>query len=288
MSYKIISNPTAGKKGNKQALALAKSVFDEAGVSYEVFETTRRGEAQEIVARLTDTQEEVKLVVVGGDGTLHEVLNGIKSPEKCALGIIPAGTGNDFAEAAGLPLDFKEAARLIVNGEAKATDYLEVDGVRCMNIAGMGIDTEILERCERGKMKGKLKYLISLLQSVVAFKGWKVSFVNDGERVELNTLVAAACNGRQFGGGLKICPEAVIDDGKIDVVVVEHIKGLFNLAKAFTKLMKGTITSYPKTKHFLCDEIEIDAPPCTVQLDGELYSGLRFKVKALQGLKIYR
>ena len=286
--YKIISNPTAGKRGNKQALALTKEVFDEAGVSYEVFETTCRGEAQDIAKKLTEGGEEVKLVIVGGDGTLHEALNGIAEPEKCVLGIIPAGTGNDFAEAAKIPLDSKEAARLILESEAKPTDYLEMGGVRCMNVAGMGIDTEILQRCERGRMKGKLKYLISLLQSVISFKGWQIKFKQGEETVELNTLVTAACNGQQFGGGLKICPEAVIDDGKIDVVVVEHIKGIFNLGKALVTLLKGKITTYPKTRHFLCEEIEVNAPPCTVQLDGELYSDLEFKVKVCKGLRIFR
>jgi YegS/Rv2252/BmrU family lipid kinase len=286
--YKIISNPTAGKRGNKQALALTKEVFDAAGVSYEVFETTCRGEAQDIVKKLTEGGEEIKLVIVGGDGTLHETLNGIAEPEKCLLGIIPAGTGNDFAEAAKIPLDAKEAARLILEGEAKPTDYLEMGGVRCMNVAGMGIDTEILQRCERGRMKGKLKYLISLLQSVLSFKGWQIKFKQGEETVELNTLVTAACNGQQFGGGLKICSEAVIDDGKIDVVVVEHIKGIFNLGKALVTLLKGKITTYPKTRHFLCEEIEVNAPPCTVQLDGELYSGLEFKVKVRKGLRIFR
>ena len=266
--YKIISNPTAGKRGNQQALSVAKAVFDEAGIEYEVFETTRRGEAQEIAKKLTEQGEEVNLIIVGGDGTLHETLNGIQFPEKCRLGIIPAGTGNDFAEAAGLPLDFKEAAQVILKGESKSTDYLDVDGVRCMNIVGMGIDTEILERCERGRMKGRLKYLISLLQSVLSFKGWKISFQQGEEKLELNTLVVAACNGQQFGGGLKICPEAVIEDGKMDVVVVEHIKGIFNLAKALVTLMKGKITTYPKTRHFLCEDFHVSAPPCTIQLDG--------------------
>lgn len=285
--YHVISNPTAGKRGNKKSLELALEVFQAAGAEYTVYETTCRKDAKKIAERLT-AEGATELVVVGGDGTLHEVLNGIVDPKNCRLGIIPAGTGNDFAEAASLPLDPKEAAERILKGEVKPTDYLEFDGVRCMNIGGMGIDVDILERCRRGKMRGKLKYLISLLRSVITYKGWDVKFKQGEEEVSQKVLVATACNGVQFGGGLKICPEAAIDDGKIDVVVVEHIKGLFNLAKAFTKLMKGTITQYPLTRHFLCDEIQVESAPCFIQLDGEIYENLKFNVKLQRGLMIYR
>lgn len=285
--YHVISNPTAGKKGSKKSLDLALDIFKLAGKKCIVYETTCRKDAKEIAYRLTSAGVD-EIIVVGGDGTLHEVLNGLVDPRKCRLGIIPAGTGNDFAEAAGLPLDAKKAAELIVNGEAKPTDWLEFDDVRCMNIGGMGIDVDILERCQKGKMKGKLKYLVSLLRSVISYKGWDVSFMQDGEEVKQKVLVATACNGIQFGGGLKICPASKIDDGKIDVVVVEYIKGIFNLAKAFTKLMKGTITQYPATRHFLCDEIKVDAEPCPIQLDGEIYENLSFNVKVYSGLRIYR
>ncbi len=285
--YHIISNPTAGKRGNKRCLDLAIGVFKENGAAFEIHETTYAGEAREIANRLTAVGEK-EIIVVGGDGTLHEVLNGLRNPAECKLGLIPAGTGNDFADAANIPRDAQEAARLILKGDTRATDYLELDGVRCMNIGGMGIDVDILERCRKGKMKGRLKYLMSLLRSVLSYKGWKVSYEKDGERQEDLVLVAAACNGIQFGGGLKICPEADIEDGKMDVVVVEHIKGIFKLAKALVTLLKGKILEYPLTKHFLCEKIQIDAPPCTIQLDGELYKDLRFDVKVGSGLRFYR
>jgi YegS/Rv2252/BmrU family lipid kinase len=285
--YYFISNPTAGKRGNKKSLDAALEVFKAAGKKCTVYETTCRKDGKEIAYRLTSAGVD-NLIVVGGDGTLHEVLNGIVNPFTCRLGLIPAGTGNDFAEAAGIPLDPAKAAELILKNETKETNWLEFDGVRCMNIGGMGIDVDILERCRKGKMKGKLKYLMSLLRSVVSYKGWEVTFKQDGEEIKEKVLVATACNGVQFGGGLRICPNAKIDDGKIDVVVVKYIKGIFNLAKAFTKLMNGTITQYPATRHFLCDEIKIDAAPCPIQLDGEVYDNLSFDVKLYGGLRVFR
>ena len=285
--YHIISNPTAGKKGNKYCLDLATKIFDANGLEYVVHQTTRPGDAKDIAKNLTE-EGVTELVVVGGDGTLHEVLNGIQNPTQCKVGLIPAGTGNDFADAMKLPRDPEKAAEIILKGNTKETDYLEMDGMRCMNIAGMGIDVDILEGCQRGRMKGKAKYFVSLLQTMFKFKGMQVTYEKDGQEVSENVLIVAVCNGSQFGGGLKVCPNAVIDDGKMEVVVVRHIKGVFKLLRALLTLMKGKITEYHMTSHFYAEEIKVSAPPCTIQLDGDLYSGLNFNAKIHSGLKFYR
>ncbi len=285
--YYIISNPTAGRKGNKQCLSLATKIFDENGVKYEIYETTRPGEAKQIAEKLT-SEGKTELVVVGGDGTLHEVLNGLVEPAECNIGLIPAGTGNDFSDAMNLPRDPKLAAEIILKGESRVTDYLEIDGVRCMNVGGMGIDVDILEGCQRGKLKGKAKYFVSLLRTMFKFKGMDVSYEKNGERINEKVLIVAACNGSQFGGGLKVCPNAVIDDNKMEVVVVRHIKGVFKLLRALLQLMKGKITSYHLTDHFYAESFKASAPPRTIQLDGELYEGLNFDVKICSGLRFYR
>lgn len=308
--YFIIANPVAGKKKGKRNLEKVKRIFDGRGVSYSVFETTRAGEATELAVRLTsDRQSEegsealseaavssavradepIGVIVIGGDGTLHEVLNGISDFGRCRLGLIPSGTGNDFAEAAGIPLDAETAAKLILDGEAKETDFLDVGGVRCMNVGGMGMDVDVLVRCKKGRIfKGKIKYLLSLLQSLFSFKGCEISVESDGLKETRNALLAVACNGRQIGGGIRICPVSVVDDGRIDVVTVDCM-GKIQILKAFFYLMKGRALDYPAAKHFLCDRVKFSPKtPCTVQLDGELYDGLDFDVQIRKGLKIYR
>jgi YegS/Rv2252/BmrU family lipid kinase len=228
--YHLIANPTAGSKKVVRTLKKVRKVLDEAGVEYTVHETTHKGEGREIAEQLTQ-QDGVEIIVVGGDGTVHEVLNGIHDPASCRLGIIPSGTGNDFAERAGISTDAKTAALLILDGEAKETDYLEVGGKRCMNVAGFGIDVDVLERCKRGKMKGKMKYLFSLLQSLFAFKGYRIEMESDGKKESHSALIAAVCNGAQFGGGIPICPAAEVDDGKFDVIVVDCIGGVWKIIK---------------------------------------------------------
>ena len=285
--YQIIFNPTAGKKKATKGLQTVCELFKNRNVAFQVHQTAAAHDAETITRRLTRAGE-TDLVVLGGDGTLHEVLNGIDDPACCKLGLIPLGTGNDFAEKLGLPLNVTAATELILDGQAKPVDYLQIGDRRCMNVAGFGMDVDVLERCQKGKMKGKLKYLMSLTQALFAFKGCALTVESDGETRECNALIAAACNGSQFGGGIRICPTAEVNDNKISVVTVDCIGGVFKLIKAFIVLLKGEILTYPATRHFLCDRVKFTPKvPCTVQLDGELYTGLDMDIQIGRGLRMY-
>jgi YegS/Rv2252/BmrU family lipid kinase len=287
-AYHLIYNPTAGKNKKSKTLAFIKELFAERGLVTHTHFTKSPGDATRIVKELTEAGEK-EIIAIGGDGTLHEVLNGLHNPTDCRLGIIPAGTGNDFAEHLGLPLKMKEAVQVILDGNTRETDYLEVGGIRCMNVAGIGMDVDVLERCLKGKSRGKLKYLKSLLQSVFAFKGYDVELKNGDESIEKKVLLVATCNGSQFGGGIRICPVANSVDGKMDVVVVDSVVGKCKLVGALITLLKGKILDFEKTTHVLCEEFTVKSKtPCPVQLDGELYHGLDFSVKLCRGLNIYR
>ncbi len=286
--YHIILNPTAGKKRALKNLLVVEDILRKRGIPYEAHKTTAIHDGETIARRLTLSGEQ-EIIVLGGDGTLHEVLNGIDDIAKCRLGLVPSGTGNDFAGKIGLPLDPEKALEIILKGETKPTDYLEVGGLRCMNVGGMGMDVDVLERCKRGKFKGKMKYLFSLLRSLFAFKGLPITVESEGREEKHDALIAAACNGTQFGGGICICPAAEVDDGKIDVVVVDCIGGKIKIIKAFLQLMKGRILQYPATTHFTCERVRFSPDqPCTLQLDGELYKGIDFDVKIGKGLQFYR
>lgn len=287
-TYHIIYNPTAGKKKSRKNLALVEKELTARGLPFEVHSSKCERDATEIARSLTSAGEK-EIIVLGGDGTLHEVLNGLENIEDCRLGLVPSGTGNDFAEHIGLPLDAEKAVKIILDGDTKPTDYLEVSGVRCMNIAGLGMDVDVLERCKKGKLKGKIKYLMSLIQSVFAFKGYEVEIEANGETQTRKVLIAAACNGSQFGGGIKICSAANVEDGKLDMMVVDCIGGIWKLIKAFIVLLKGKIMEYPLAQHIVCDSVKFRPKEnCAIQLDGELYKELEFRVSVKTGLQVYR
>lgn len=286
--FHIISNPKAGKKKANKVLEKVKELFKARKVDYELYETQAEGDGTRLAKQISE-EGGTDFVVIGGDGTVNEVLNGLKEPEKCRIGIIPAGTGNDFVEAVGIPMDTEAAVLNILDGEAIETDYLQFGDKRCMNIGGFGIDVDVLERCRRGKMHGKLKYITSLLTSLFTFKGIRVKVEEDGEMKERNALLVACCNGKQFGGGIPMCPAAEVDDGKMDVMIVDLLGGVFSIIKAFGVLMKGGIMTYPLVTHIRTDKIKIEPlAPCPSQLDGEVLNDVVFDVKVCQGLRVFR
>lgn len=286
MTYHIVYNPTAKNGKGKKLLAELLPKMDEAELSYELHETERAGHAEEIVRSLGVVDA---VIAVGGDGTVHEVLNGLVDPTKTEFAILPAGTGNDFVANIGVDSDVDKFVARLKEGQPKLTNYMTFGDRRCMNVGGMGMDVEVLERCSRGILKGKIKYLMSLISCVFSYKGLKLTLKVNGEAYEKQALFVAVCNGSQFGGGIRICPTADVGDDKLEVVFVPKM-GFFKLIKTFMKLMKGQIFSVPETEHYYCEEAEVvPEKPASMQLDGEIYYNNEVMKVALQkGLKMYR
>ena len=285
----IIFNPVSGKKLAFKNLEIVQKYLDARKVEYKVFKTGGIHDAEYIARKLTRSGAETTILVFGGDGTLNEVLNGVEYPSKCKLGLIPCGTGNDFAANMNIPLDPEKAILRVLEGEAKPVDYIEVSGTRCMNVSGLGIDVDVLERCQRGKMKGKMKYFISLLTSLFTFKGIDVTIEREGQPAEeRKVLICATCNGAVFGGGIKICPGAETSDEKMDVVIVDDPKGFFGRVNALLNLMQGKILEVPYSTHFKADAVKfIPKVACSIQLDGEVYQNHDYSAKVCKGLRFY-
>ncbi len=285
--YHLIVNP-ASAQGEK-TLAEAEQNFKARGAEYDVFFSSAPGAIAREARRLSAMGEEY-LIAVGGDGTLNEVLCGLEDPARVVLGLIPSGTGNDFASHAKIPHG-GEAVDLILDGTPKYTDYLDCGGGRrSLNIAGLGIDVDILECIEKRKSEGKrCSYFKSLLISLMKYKPVAMKIVSDGEEREYKVLIAAACNGSQFGGGIPICPPAVIDDGKIDLIAVDCPKRIV-LPYYLIKLMRGKLHTKRIYHRVLCEEAVI-LPQGTksVQLDGELLPAEELRVRVVSGkLRMFR
>lgn len=284
----FIINPKANRgKINKKVTVLEK-LLHEKNIEYALHYTTARGVATDLAREFSKAPGST-IVAVGGDGTINEVLNGI-DVNNARFGIIPSGTGNDFISCAQIPTDTEKALDLILTGEAKPTDYMLCDGIRGLNVIGTGIDVDILNRCRKSKiLRGKLQYVASLIVSLIKFKFYKFFFEKDGEKIEKEGLIVAVGNGNQFGGGIKICPKALIDDGELDFVVAGKVKKR-KIPGAFLKLMKGKILELDFTSFERKERVQIDFDkPVTINIDGELYDGLNFDVSVVKhGIKIFR
>ena len=240
MYYIIVNKCVLKRKSNVKKLNSVKAVFDSAGIEYTVRLSESKESARTIAAEITSGSGN-SVIVMGGDGTLHDVLNGFVNFENNRLGLIPLGTGNDFAKAAGIPVNVKKAAEIIVADKTRKIDFIELNsGLRSINAVGAGIDVDVLKRAYAGKNTKKSKYLFALISSLIHFESYEYTVEYDGVEEKHFGLIGAVGNGKQIGGGIKVFPEAEIDDGYLDLLVVDYISKI-KIIGAFIRLMLGKI-----------------------------------------------
>lgn len=289
--YHLIINGSHADAKTQAKIETVKRVFATAGKELAIHETLHAGHAREITEELTRGGEFAHLIAMGGDGTLHEVLNGISDTENCTLGLIPLGSGNDFAAAAKIPTDVKSAAENIAFRAPSAIDYIETEsGLRSINAIGTGIDVDVLKRAYAGKKKGKKKYFSAFIQSLRHYKATTFTASWDGcEPRQYRGIVACVGNGRQIGGGIRMFPDAKLDDGYMDLLLVDYLSR-FRTLIAFLKLTTGRVNSVKEVTHVKCKSAKIIpvngiAP---VQAEGEIYDDVELKVHIVSGkLKFY-
>lgn len=288
--YHIIVNATHLKGKKIKDFELVKKVFENAGREYEVILTYEKGDAKTHAERITKSGGEHTLIAMGGDGVLHDILNGFQDFENCSLGLIPFGTGNDFAEGVGIPFDVKKAAEIIAFRAPQPIDFIQLSsGLRSINVVGTGIDVDVVKRTFVGKNRGRSKYISALMYCLKHFEGYPFTIKYDGKEEKHFGLIAALGNSTQFGGGIKIFPDAKINDGYLDLAVIDFVSRP-KILGAFIKLMTGKSTkikeaSYVKAKSatILCDNRDF-----TIQAEGELYDNMPIEAHIVEGkLKFY-
>ncbi len=287
--YNFIYNPIAGKGKAQRFRSEIEPRLKAEGVSFHFWTTDAPRDATRIAKELTEHGEE-NIIVMGGDGTVNEVLNGLADPSKVKLGLIPCGSGNDFAAAIGIPSTPQGALDKILKGTAKPTDYLVCSGIRGLNVIGAGIDVDILQRSYRAKyLRGSLNYFVSLIRSLLHFKNYSFHATVNGRKSAHEGFIVCACNGRRIGGGIPICPKSICDDGMLDIVIVDGIRKS-KYPSALLNLLKSKILEQKYTIHALAPELKVEFDrPTTIQIDGELYDNLPFDISVVHNaLRVYR
>lgn len=269
-------NPIAGTDKAKKLVPLIKEKMDKTDISYEIVLTNKPKEATDITIKGIEKGFD-SIVAVGGDGTINEVAMGIIQKGCGTLGIIPGGTGNDLARSLNIPQDPEEALYSLLDGSKREIDFGRINGKIFLNVASMGMDAEIVKRNEKIKkvIKHGASYTISLIITLALYKCKKLTITLDKETIETDILLAAISNGKYYGGGIKICPMASIDDGYFHVVVIKKVSK-FKLFTLFPLVFKGEhikLTDYvsvykSKNVHLKFDEeliLNIDGEVLTVK-----------------------
>lgn len=287
----FIVNPSAGGKDGKKikkALPKIEKYLVENNVPYLVHMTKYAHQATSITKQLIKNGAD-NVIVIGGDGTLHEVINGFSNFDKVALGVIPCGTGNDFASALKLPLDPIEALKIILEDKPKFTDFMQMPTVRGLNIIGMGVDVQVLEKYQALKKKTKFKYTLCLIKTLMKFDYSDFDAVLNGKTEHYRSFIACIANGHRYGGGIPICPVAKPDDKMLDFVIMNEMPKI-KIPGAFIKLKTGKILSVKQSAHETMKEVKIiPQGDYVVNVDGELYKNIPFEVKIVSDtLRVYR
>jgi len=283
LSYaKVIVNPVAGAGNTAKKWPHIMGHLKHLGLRFEHDLTEAPGHAIEL-ARLASQQGFERIVSVGGDGTINEVVNGIYEAGgmgDMTLGIIETGTGGDYIRTIGLPRQYEKACECLMNSRKLTVDVGVVEYMNdsCLtrrlfvNFTGLGFDAEIVRRTNQHfKSLGSMSsYLMGLLTALLCFKNQDITMVIDGEAVESRICTVLMSNGKYGGGGMMAAPDADLTDGLLDVLVVGDLSKP-DLLWSLPRIYKGTHLTHRKVTIKRAREVEIrSARPLPLQADGEL------------------
>lgn len=278
----VVLNPTARGGAGRRLRAEIERELGRRAVAFEVHETRGPGDAAEL-ARAACRAGSRTVVAAGGDGTVHDVANGILRAadegvaSDVALGIIPIGTGNDFVKVIPGTSTRAAAYDTLAAGHRYPFDAALVrwpgGHEYCLNAAGTGIDVEVVRQIRaRSRRHGALVYIGGLLRALRRYRPVHVRIDADGSSVEARIMMVAVANGTCIGGLFRICPQARPDDGLLDLCVVRALPLLRQPVLA-ARILRGRHLHEPEVSFGVAREVRIqvlDGTPLFFQLDGEL------------------
>ncbi len=265
-----IVNPVAGKGKSVQVWKNLEAKLRTRGISFE-FRYTPGPDTVTAVAAQAVREGYDRVIAVGGDGTIREVAAALVGLER-EFGVIPAGTGNDFARTLDLPSSVDELIEVVTGNNITPSDLGQINGKYFVNIAGVGVDTEIAEDVNRSRVvvNGTVTYLLSAIRTVLRYSSPAMTITVDDEVIRGRVLVLAVANGKYYGGGVKMLPDARVDDGKFHVLVAKDV-GRFEALRLLPLTYSGRHIHNRKCSVYTGVEVSVDADrPLAVQADGTL------------------
>ncbi len=279
---KVIVNPVAGAYSTRRKWPRINKLLRHVGLSFDYEFTEGVGHAVEL-ARVAASDGYRYVVAVGGDGTVNEVANGIlhsAGSVNTVLGVVSTGTGGDFVRSVGIPRDYTSACSCLTSSrrlliDVGVVEYQSKGQSRqrfFVNAAGAGFDAAVVETTERlpKYFGGTIPYLVGLLRSLAGYRNKSVVLKVGGKVEARRILNVVVANGGYLGGGMHIAPEAELDDGLLDLIVIGDV-GKFELLKALPMVYKGTHITHPKVSMEKATHITIESSErFLVHADGEL------------------
>jgi diacylglycerol kinase (ATP) len=266
-------NPSSGRGRARNLALIAKDYFSERGIPVTLLEGASLADFREKLIYHLDHESVSGVVAFGGDGFIHEIIQHIV-PRQIPLGVIPCGTGNDLARSIGVyRLSLTQQLDLIVGKDPQCIDLGQVGETWFAAILSSGFDALVNERANGMRWpKGRMRYNIAMIEKIIQLRAHFYRIRLDKEFIDVRATLVTVANGASYGGGMNVCPDAVLDDGLFDVMVLGEVSRT-ELLKVFPKVYSGRHVGHPAVSFYRCREIEIIGSGSSFA-DGEPISSL--------------
>ena len=277
----VILNAFGGRLGEQEKVTLVEQAMQAAGLEYHLELTQYAGHATELAQQAIVDGWPI-IVAAGGDGTIHEVIDGFmlaaEENQTATLGIIPLGTANDLAYGLQLPFDAAGACQRIAAGNTRLIDIGTVNDHFFDNNSAVGLEPVVTINHEQmRRVKGNLRYILAALKSVIQAKPWQMRLIWDDGTYEGPVTLVSVGNGRR-SGGFFMTPQAEMDDGLLDFIFDVGLTR-WQLLTLFPKTFKGTHVNYPLVRYLQTRSLSITASPSTpLHTDGEIIDRQALKI----------
>jgi YegS/Rv2252/BmrU family lipid kinase len=276
----LVVNPSAGGGRAAKALPLVQARLRALGLDVETDATRDLEHARTLAAEAARAGRVV--AALGGDGLLGCVAGALRGIPGAVLGVLPGGRGNDFARTAGIPLDAEAACEVIARGVARPIDLGAAGDRAFIGIASLGFDSDANRIANEAPAQlGRLVYVYGMVRALAAWKHAAFTVEVDGERVSFSGFSVAAANAKGYGGGMLLAPDARLDDGALDVVLIADISKRGYLRTA-PSVFKGTHVRNPAVRVLRGAEVRVESDrPFVVYADGDPIGETPIAFKAL-------
>lgn len=276
MNAKVIINPQAGRQLRDFENKI-RSFFKDTNITLNFSYTDKKGHATKIAQKTKDND---LIIIVGGDGTINEVVNGLRD-YKVKIGLIPVGSENVFATELKIPKNVKKACEIILKGRTRKIDLGVINKKKFIFVAGIGFDAHAITKI-RPKLKkliGKHSYKIAGLETLFKHKAEELT-IKIGKKTEKGYFVLAS-NVKNYGGNFKITPKAKLDDGYLDICIFQN-KDVWSVMKYVVGGITGHITRLKDIKHYQVKKATITSEKAVLyHTDAELGGKTPVEIKVL-------
>lgn len=281
-----IVNPQGGMRSGGGIVEDARRLLADASVRLDIHVTQWAGHASQLAEEI-DLEGYDCLCIVGGDGTVHEVIGGLmrrdEGAEVIPLGLIPAGTGNTLHLDLGCT-DTESAIEAILHGGTRSVDVVKVNAADtvhyCVNIVGWGGISDINLKAERLRKLGRSRYVLAALWQMARPINRFAKVCLDDEVLEGDFQFVIACVTKSTGTGMVLAPQAIIDDGKIDVVILRKVSR-YQLLQTLRRVFDGSHIELPFVEYRQVRSFSIEAEPSELNLDGEVKATTPFAAETV-------